>query len=100
MITIHKARKRVLTFSLIAFCAFWLTPSFSEVGPIFFLLWFATFMMLFGSQVFWIGRVLDSAERSIPGPGAFGSVSPPQFSTSASSLRTTPLLSKCFLRVT
>jgi predicted MPP superfamily phosphohydrolase len=66
-ITALKIRKRLVTFSLIAFCSFWLTPSFREVGAKYSALWFATFMVLFGSQVFWIGRVLDIAERFIPG---------------------------------
>jgi predicted MPP superfamily phosphohydrolase len=67
MIAPRKARQRVIIFSLVAFCAFWLTPSWKEVGLIYFLLWFATFVMLFGSQVFWIGQVLDIAERFMPG---------------------------------
>src|SRR5215471_9567975 len=60
-------RKRLVAVSLIALCSFLLTPSFHEVGPLFSVLWFATNMMLFGSQVFWIGRALDIAERFIPG---------------------------------
>jgi uncharacterized protein len=66
-ITAHILRKRLVAVSLIAFCSFLLTPSFHEVGPLFSVLWFATFMMLFGSQLFWIGRVLDIAQRFIPG---------------------------------
>jgi hypothetical protein len=67
MVGLTRTYKHVLTLSLIAFCALWLTPGFSEVGPIYSLAWFATFMLLFGSQVFWIGRILDLAERFIPG---------------------------------
>jgi predicted MPP superfamily phosphohydrolase len=58
---------RVITFSLVAFGAFWLAPSWSEVGPLFFLLFFAIFVMLIASQLFWIRRVLDLGERFIPG---------------------------------
>jgi predicted MPP superfamily phosphohydrolase len=65
--TIHKGRKRVITFSLVAACAFWIVPGWSQVGFPSFLLSFGTFMILFGSQVFWIGRVLDISERFIPG---------------------------------
>ena len=60
-------RKRLVAVSLIALCSFLLTPSFREVGPVFAVLWFGSFMMLFGSQLFWIGRVLDIVQRSIPG---------------------------------
>jgi predicted MPP superfamily phosphohydrolase len=67
MITIRRARKRVITLLLVAACSILLTPSLSEVGLPHFLLWFATFMMLFGSQIFWIDRILDIAERFIPG---------------------------------
>ena len=66
-ITAHPRRKRLLAFSLIALCSFLLTPSLHEVGPLFSVLWFATNMMLFASQLFWIGRALDIAERFIPG---------------------------------
>jgi predicted MPP superfamily phosphohydrolase len=58
---------RVITFSLVAFCAFWLTPSWSEVGPFGFLFFFALFVMLIVSQIFWVGRVVDLGERFIPG---------------------------------
>jgi hypothetical protein len=33
MISFLRAHKRVITFSLVALCAFWLTPSWSEAGP-------------------------------------------------------------------
>jgi len=32
MISFLRAHKRVITFSLVAFGAFWLTPSWSEAG--------------------------------------------------------------------
>ena len=67
MVTVLRAHKRMITFSLVAFCAFWLTPSWSEVGPFYFLLFFAILVMLIVSQLFWIGRVLDLGERFIPG---------------------------------
>src|SRR5438874_5649166 len=64
----HKrVSSRVITFSLVAFCAFWLTPSWREVGPFGFLFFFALFMMLIVSQIFWVGRVVDLGERFIPG---------------------------------
>ena len=62
-----RARKRLITASLIAICAFLLTPSWKEVGLLYFPFWFATFMLLFASQVFWIGQVLDVGARFIPG---------------------------------
>ena len=65
-ITPSKFRKRLVAVSLIALCSFLLTP-FREVGPVYSALWFATLTMLFGSQVFWIGRVLDIAHRFMPG---------------------------------
>ena len=52
---------------LVALCAFWLAPSWSEVGPLGFLVFFALFVMLIVSQIFWIGRVVDLRERFIPG---------------------------------
>ena len=67
MITFLRAHKRLITFSLVAFGAFWLAPSWSEVGPFYFLLFFAIFVMLIASQLFWIRRVLDLGERFIPG---------------------------------
>ena len=45
MITFLRAHKHVTTFSLVAFCAFWLTPSWAEVGPLGFLFFFALFVM-------------------------------------------------------
>jgi hypothetical protein len=56
MISFLRAHKRVITFSLVAFGAFWLTPSWSEVGPFDFLSFFALFVMLIVSQIFWVGR--------------------------------------------
>jgi predicted MPP superfamily phosphohydrolase len=67
MITFLRAHKRLITFSLVAFCAFWLTPSWSEVGPFGFLFFFALFVMLIVSQIFWVGCVVDLGERFIPG---------------------------------
>jgi predicted MPP superfamily phosphohydrolase len=58
---------RVITFSLVAFGAFWLAPSWSEVGPFGFLFFFALFVMLIVSQIFWVGCVVDLGERFIPG---------------------------------
>src|SRR6266404_8659206 len=58
---------RVITYSLVASCAFWLTPSWSEAGPFYFLLFFALFVMLIAGQIFWVGRVVDLGERFIPG---------------------------------
>ena len=40
MITFLGAHKRLITFSLVAFAAFWLTPSWSEAGPFYFVLAF------------------------------------------------------------
>jgi hypothetical protein len=67
MIHFLRAHKRVITFSLVALCAFWLTPSWSEAGPFYFLLFFALFVMLIVGQLFWIGRVVGLGERFIPG---------------------------------
>jgi predicted MPP superfamily phosphohydrolase len=67
MVTVLRAHKRMATFSLVAFCAFWLTPSWSEVGPFYFLLFFAILVMLIASQLFWSRCVLDIGERFIPG---------------------------------
>jgi predicted MPP superfamily phosphohydrolase len=58
---------RVITFSLVALCAFWLSPSWSEVGPVGFLFFFALFVMLIFSQIFWVGRVVGLGTRFIPG---------------------------------
>jgi hypothetical protein len=57
----------VITFSLVGLCAFWLTPSWSEAGPFYFLFFFAIFVMLIAGQLFWIFRVVDLGERFIPG---------------------------------
>src|SRR6266576_1542846 len=67
MITFLRAHKRLITFSLVAFCALWLSPSWSEVGPFGFLFFFALFVMLIVSQIFWVGRVVDLGERFILG---------------------------------
>jgi predicted MPP superfamily phosphohydrolase len=66
-ISFLRAHKRVLTFSLVAVCAFWLTPSWSEAGPFYFVFFFAIFMMLIAGQFFWIGRVVCLGERFFPG---------------------------------
>jgi uncharacterized protein len=68
MITFLRAHKRVIsrvmiTFSLIAFGALWL----SWCGPFRCLLVYALLVMLFAAQLFWIRRVLDIGERFIPG---------------------------------
>jgi predicted MPP superfamily phosphohydrolase len=70
VITFLRAHKRlmVIAFSWVAFCAFWLIPNWREGPEPFFFLFFSTlFVMLIASQLFWIGRVLDLAERLIPG---------------------------------
>jgi hypothetical protein len=46
MISFLRAHKRAITFSLVAFCAFLLTPSWGEVGAFYFLLFFAILVML------------------------------------------------------
>jgi hypothetical protein len=46
MIPFLRAHKRVITLSLVALCAFWLSPSWSEAGPFDFLLFFAINVML------------------------------------------------------
>jgi hypothetical protein len=66
VISFLRAHKRAITFSLVAFCAFLLTLISGEVGPFYFLLFFAILVMLIGSQLFWIRRVLDLGERFIP----------------------------------
>src|SRR6266481_759533 len=66
MISFLRAHKRVITFSLVAFGAFWLAPSWGEAGPLYFLLFFAIFVMLITSQLFWIRRVSELGERMIP----------------------------------
>ena len=67
MIKFLRAHRRLITFSLVAFGAFWLTPSWSEAGPFYFLFFFAISMILIAGQLFWIGRVVDLGERFIPG---------------------------------
>src|SRR5207247_6545191 len=66
MITFLRAHKRLITVSLVAFCALWLTPSWSEVGPFGFLFFFGLFVMLIVSQIFWVGSVVDLGVRFIP----------------------------------
>jgi predicted MPP superfamily phosphohydrolase len=66
MLTIHTVHRRVITIVLIAASSYWIVPGWKEVGFPYFLLWLATFMMLFGSQVFWIVRVIIISERFIP----------------------------------
>jgi hypothetical protein len=68
MITFLRAHKHVIsrvmiTFSLIAFGALWL----SWCGPFRCLLVYALLVMLFAAQLFWIRRVIDIGERFIPG---------------------------------
>src|SRR6266852_2407189 len=66
MISFLSAHKRVITFSLVAFGAFWLAPSLREAGPLFFLIFFAIFAMLIASQLFWIRRVRELGKMMIP----------------------------------
>src|SRR5216684_20045 len=66
MISFVRAHKRGITFSLVAFGAFWLGPSWGEMGPLYFLLFFAIFVMLITSQLFWIRRVGELCKRMIP----------------------------------
>ena len=65
MLTIHATHKRVLIMVLVAGCAFWIVPGWKEIGFLYFLLWLVTFMALFGSQVFWIGQVIQIAQMFI-----------------------------------
>ena len=67
MISFLRVHKRAITFSLVAFCAFLLTPSWGEVGLLYFLLFFALLLIFIASQIFWIGRILDLGERFITG---------------------------------
>jgi hypothetical protein len=68
LIRAHKrVISRVITFPVVAFAASWLAPSWSEVGPVGFLFFFALFVMLIFSQIFWVGRVVGLGERFIPG---------------------------------
>src|SRR5512142_2224031 len=66
MISFLRAHKRVITFSLVSLCAFWLAPSWGEAGPLYFLFFFALFVMLIASQPFWIRRVRELGKRMIP----------------------------------
>ena len=66
MVTLkRKILKRLLAVLLVVACAFLLTPTFSELrrlgewGLFFYFLWLVTFLLLVGSQVFWIGRILN-----------------------------------------
>src|SRR6266481_6949509 len=43
-----------------------MAPSWGEAGPLYFLLFFAIFVMLITSQLFWIRRVSELGERMIP----------------------------------
>ena len=65
MITFLKVHKRVITFSLVAMCALWLSRGI--VHRSYFLPYFAVFVTLIFSQLFWIARILDIGERFIPG---------------------------------
>lgn len=68
MITVLRAHKRVTVIAVLwmVFCVLWLIPNRRE-GPGYFLLFSALFVILIGSQFFWIGRVLDLGEHFIPG---------------------------------
>lgn len=67
MISFLRAYKRAIIFSLaFAFSAFLLIHP-GELGRFYALLFFAIFVMLIASQLFWIRRVLDLGERFIPG---------------------------------
>jgi len=63
--TFFRAHKRAITFSLVAFCAFRLSRG--ALHHPYFLPYFAVFVMLIFSQLFWIGLVVDFGERFIPG---------------------------------
>jgi len=65
MISFFKAHKRVITFSLVAICALWLSRGI--VHRSYFLPYFTVFVTLIFSQLFWIARILDIGERFIPG---------------------------------
>ena len=71
MSSFFSAHKRVIaraiTFSLVAFGTFWVTPSWSKVGPFDFLFLFALFVILIVSQIFWVGRIVSLGERFVPG---------------------------------
>jgi uncharacterized protein len=59
------AHKRAIIFSLVAICALWLSRG--ALHHPYFLPYFAVFVTLIFSQLFWIGLVLDFGERLIPG---------------------------------
>ncbi len=65
MLSFLRAHKRGITFLLVAFCAFWLSRG--ALHQPYFLPYFAMFVTLIFSQLFWIRRVLDLGERFIPG---------------------------------
>jgi len=65
MLSFLRAHKRGITFLLVAFCAFWLSRG--ALHQPYFLPYFAMFVTLIFSQLFWIRRVLDFGERFIPG---------------------------------
>ncbi len=71
MINFFRAHTRgsVITLSWVAFCAFVLIPNWREGLFDFFDFLFlsAIFLMLIGSQLFWVGRVVGLAARFIPG---------------------------------
>jgi uncharacterized protein len=71
MSSFFRAHRRVISraiiFSLVIAGAFWLTPSWSEAGPFYFVIAFVLFVMLVGGQFFWIGRIVSLGERFIPG---------------------------------
>jgi uncharacterized protein len=74
-ITFLRAHKRLMVIALswVAFCALWLIPNWREgPEPFFFLFFSVLFVMLMASQFFWIGRILDLAERFIPGKARRG----------------------------
>ena len=67
MISFLRAHKRVITFALVALGAFWLSPGWEEGVPFYvFLLFFALFVVLIASQLFWICRVRELGKRMIP----------------------------------
>lgn len=68
MIVFLRAHKRLMGIMLswAVFCVLWLIPNRRE-GPFYFLFFSAIFLMLIGSQLFWIGGVLDLTKRLVPG---------------------------------
>lgn len=72
LITFVTAHKRVITFATVVLCAVVLTlflaypppPAWGWVGLLFFFVIVAT---VIASQLFWVARVLDLAQRFIPG---------------------------------